>query len=79
MPGRSMDNRSFQMNTQARNLTSRQVAGREACCLVLFDEHNNDKIRDQARARNDLLIPLRLTPAQDESRHARETKWFSPT
>lgn len=30
--------------------------------LYLFDEHNNEKIRDHSDARNDLLIPARFYP-----------------
>ncbi len=46
--------------------------------LYLFDEHNNDKIRDQARAHNDLLIPATFKPLRRTSLGMPERdQWFS--
>jgi VanZ family protein len=46
--------------------------------LYLFDEHNNDKIRDQARAHNDLLIPAAFKPLRTMILGMPERdQWFS--
>ncbi len=46
--------------------------------LYLFDKHSNDKIRDRARAHNDLLIPATFKPLRRTSLGMPERdQWFS--